>query len=378
MGCWEVAPAVSLSPILHVDATSLAQVKLTGVGRCVARVVECLAKKRPILLFSMALKENLQKMGHREGLHHGRVILLGPDNLPRADQDICAWRDAVFSLPGRPFDHKLAALSPAIYTFHRASKRRFAREVSLYHDLTACIVPQTHKTQTKQNAFDLAVKMAPLDDHAVANSMSTMRDMMWLCGLPADRVSWAHLGPSQCIHQHASTQGVERDENLFLAVSTLEPRKNPETLLRWFLTSPHLPENARLVWAGPSGWLIDQSNLPRATGNRTVTFAGMVSDARLCELYRQARCLTYVSLYEGFGFPVLDALLHNTPVICSGNSSMLEFAGPGVHTCDPLDSQSMDEAWLACKAEPNGWNRDDLKLSCTWENVAETLEARAA
>jgi len=163
-----------------------------------------------------------------------------------------------------------------------------------------------------------------------------------------------------------------------LAVSTLEPRKNPEKLLRWFLTSPHLPDDARLIWAGPSGWLIDQGNLPKAKGRRTVTFAGMVSDAKLCELYRQARCLLYVSLYEGFGFPVLDSLLHGTPVICSGNSSMVEFGGPGTHFCDPLSQESMDEAWLSCAAEPTGWSRDDLRQTCTWENMAATLEERVA
>jgi len=180
------------------------------------------------------------------------------------------------------------------------------------------------------------------------------------------------------VHQHASHQPVERDPKLFLAVSTLEPRKNPETLLRWFLTSPHLPQDANLVWAGPSGWLIDKEKLPKGNNNRTITFAGMVSDAHLCELYRRARCLVYVSLYEGFGFPVLDALLHGTPVLCSGNSSLLEFAGPGVHTCDPLDTASIDEAWLQCAQEQPGWDRNDLRLSCTWENVAATLEKLAA
>lgn len=369
---------MSPAPILHVDATSLAQVKLTGVGRCVARVVECLAKKRPVQLFSMAHKENLIRAGHHDGLHQGTVIQLGPENLPSPNQDVGSWRDAVFKLPKAAYSHGQAEKSPAIYTFHRAKQRHFAREVSLYHDLTGCVVPATHQSHVRQSTQDLVVTTAALDDHAVANSQNTRRDLIWLCGLPPSRVSWAHLGPSQCVRQHASTEKVHRDPDLFLAVSTLEPRKNPEKLLRWFLTSPHLPDDARLLWAGPSGWLIDQGNLPKAKGRRTVTFAGMVSDAKLCELYRQARCLLYVSLYEGFGFPVLDSLLHGTPVICSGNSSMVEFGGPGTHFCDPLSQESMDEAWLSCAAEPTGWSRDDLRQTCTWENMAATLEERVA
>ena len=366
------------SPILHVDATSLSQVRLTGVGRCVARIIESLARRQTIALFSMVTRDDLRVMRQIETLHGGLVIHLGPHNIPEAGLDITTWRDRVLNLPTRPFDAAAAAASGGVYTFRRSRKRRFAREVSVYYDLTALLTPQTHKNQTRRDFYELATTMAPLDDHALAISRCTMRDMVWLCGLPPERVHWAHLGPSQCVHSHASGEPMTRDPNLFLAVSTLEPRKNPENLLRWFLTSPNLPKDAQLVWAGPSGWLIDRGNLPQATGNRTITFPGMVSDAKLCELYRRARCLVYVSLYEGFGFPVLDALLHRTPVICSGNSSMLEFAGPGVHTCDPLDIQSIDEAWLSCAAEPDGWVREDLEKSCTWDNVAGHLERLAA
>jgi len=365
-------------PILHVDATSLSQVRLTGVGRCVARIIESLARRQTIALFSMVTRDDLRVMRQIETLHGGLVIHLGPHNVPEPGLDITTWRDRVLALPTQPFDASLAARSGGVYTFRRSRKKRFAREVSVYYDLTALLTPQTHKGQTRRDFYELATSMAPLDDHALAISRCTMRDMVWLCGLPKERVHWAHLGPSQCVHGHASFKPMQRNPNLFLAVSTLEPRKNPENLLRWFLTSPNLPADAQLVWAGPSGWLIDQSKLPKATGNRTVTFPGMVSDARLCELYRQARCLVYVSLYEGFGFPVLDALLHGTPVICSGNSSMLEFAGPGVHLCDPLDIQSIDEAWQTCAAEPAGWSRADLAESCTWDNVARQLTRLAA
>ena len=369
---------MTTSPILHIDATSLAQVNLTGLGRCIARIIGQIAKQRPVILFSMAQRENLVRMGHRAELYHGQALPLGPENLPDMTQDICSWRDQVFALPTTRFNQHLASISGGIYTFHRSVKRRFAREVSLYYDLTGCIVPATHQARIRQNSLDLVARMAPLDDHAVAISQNTRRDLLWLCGLPPDRVSWTHLGPSQCVSHHASTQPVERDPNLFLAVSTLEPRKNPENLLRWFLNSPHLPPDARLIWAGPSGWLVDKDRLPRRNNNRLVTFAGMVSDAKICELYRQARCLVYISLYEGFGFPVLDALLHGTQVICSGNSSLLEFTGPGLHLCDPLDIASIDEAWRECRDELPGWNRDDLKLSCTWENVASHLERFAA
>ena len=117
--------------MLYVDATSLSRPKLTGVGRCVARVIEALARRQELRLFSMARYEDLRDQSMRTGLHQGREIAVGPLNLPADTGDIQAWRDAVFSLPSTPFDHASADQSTGIYTFRRSASRRFAHEVSL-------------------------------------------------------------------------------------------------------------------------------------------------------------------------------------------------------------------------------------------------------
>src|SRR5207244_13291392 len=94
-----------------------------------------------------------------------------------------------------------------------------------------------------------------------------------------------------------------------------------------------LRRQMELCWVGPRGWLWQK---PKTSSqgpyrDRRIHFLGVVSDTRLCELYRQAALSIYPSLYEGFGFPVLDSLRHNTPVLCGFHSSLAEFAGPGVH-----------------------------------------------
>jgi glycosyltransferase involved in cell wall biosynthesis len=160
-----------------------------------------------------------------------------------------------------------------------------------------------------------------------------------------------------------------------LVVSTLEPRKNPEFILRWFLSTPVLPRGAVLSWVGPRGWLFNgpPSDLPNPYG-RQIRWMGVVTDAELCKLYRRASFTFYASLYEGFGFPVLDSLLHGTPVLCSYNSSLCEFDGPGVYYFDPCDPLSADQA---CRelldSGPLDFAREDLRESCSWDGVAETL-----
>jgi glycosyltransferase involved in cell wall biosynthesis len=141
-----------------------------------------------------------------------------------------------------------------------------------------------------------------------------------------------------------------------------------------------LPGEWELCWVGPRGWwaperwLSGLSRRARRHGARRVRLAGMVSDEELCQLYRQATFCIYPSLYEGFGFPVLDALLHGTPVLSSLNSSLQEFAGPGVFYFDPCEAATLDAACAALlEGLPLAFERDDLRRRCCWDSLARRV-----
>src|SRR5205807_2476136 len=98
----------------------------------------------------------------------------------------------------------------------------------------------------------------------------------------------------------------------------------------------------------------------------------------LCELYRRATFTVYPSLYEGFGFPVLDSLRHGAPVLCSYNSSLQEFDGLGVGFFDPWDPASLDEAFLRLWSdlEAGAWRApapDVLDERFSWDRLARTV-----
>jgi len=188
----------------------------------------------------------------------------------------------------------------------------------------------------------------------------------------------AHSGPSLCVGRHAHPGKATRRPDIGLVVSTLEPRKNPEFLSDWFHTTAALTPKAELWWVGSIGWITSKRDLKqferRAGSDRRIRFLGVVSDAALCRLYRTAGWSIYPSLYEGFGFPVLDSLRHGTPVLASGNSSIREFDSPGLHLIDPCDAATVDRAYRAMKAEPGvEIPRGPLDRAYSWENVAGRL-----
>lgn len=363
---------------IYLDATPLTERRLTGIGRMVAQLACRLAQKREIRLFCRSRYIDLVGLTPHCAFHAGLEIVLNPSCVPPSGEDMQQWRERVLALAKQPFDRELASRSTGIYTFLRPGHRVFARELTVHHDFTPVLLPKTHTSGTRSLFTPLCEDNALLDDHCISNSHATAHDLSWLAGVTPNRIAPLLLGPSLCVEDHLWPTIPDRDESLLVAVSTLEPRKNPQFLLEWFLESKALPECMTLAWAGPAGWNLDQGTLPVSRGKRHIRFLGMIEDIELCRLYRQARAVIYPSLYEGFGLPVLDALLHGTPVLCSGNSSLMEFAGPGVEFFDPCDSSSVDEAWDRLYLQNLPISRPDLAVACSWDTFTDGLLAVVA
>ena len=129
-------------------------------------------------------------------------------------------------------------------------------------------------------------------------------------------------------------------DKYILHVGTLQPRKNLETLIEAFN-----PDQISLVLAGRRGWLAD-SIYARGRA-RGVVFLDYVADQDLAALYSMATVYAAPSLYEGFGFTVLEAMACGTAVVCSDGGSLPEVAGEAALVVPARDTAGLARALAA-------------------------------
>ena len=140
--------------------------------------------------------------------------------------------------------------------------------------------------------------------------------------------------------------GIRGDYILY--VGTLQPRKNLIRLIQAFknLKSqiPNLKiKDLKLVICGKKGWLYEEifQKVKELGLEKEVIFTGYVPEEDLPALYKGARCFVLVSLYEGFGLPVLEALSVGCPVVLSNVSSLPEVGGKVAVYVDPYDVEDI-------------------------------------
>jgi alpha-1,3-rhamnosyl/mannosyltransferase len=189
-------------------------------------------------------------------------------------------------------------------------------------------------------------------------------EIVRLLGLPRDRVHVVRAGADpQCLAAPLADSANLADRaplgldsgGYVTSISTLEPRKNLRTLVAAQLLLP--PAVARcqpLVIAGANGWgdLRWPTGLDAAIADGRIVMAGYQDRATIIELMRHARALTYPSLYEGFGLPVLEAIACGTEVLVTEGTACIEAGGGAARALPGLDEDGWAEALRALAGEP--------------------------
>jgi glycosyltransferase involved in cell wall biosynthesis len=183
----------------------------------------------------------------------------------------------------------------------------------------------------------------------MADSQSTAEGIAQIFPQFANKVRVVHLGVSKFPPplDISSLRAAGIHKPYFLFVGTLEPRKNLDRLLKAFaLLSQHCRDQFSLVIAGGKGWGgVDLNKVIQQHGlQECVKLVGYASDQLLATLYSHARFLAMPSLYEGFGFPLVEAMQYGTPILTSNTGSMPEVAVDAGLLIDPLSIVSISQA----------------------------------
>ena len=180
-------------------------------------------------------------------------------------------------------------------------------------------------------------------------------------GVAAARVDVVPLAPAPAFRPHSAAEAAAAlrrfglaDRRYVLSISTIEPRKNFDRLFAAHQRLPQaLRQRAPLVIAGGKGWGAGLASRTDAAERRgELRLLGHVADEELVALCARAGAFAYVSLYEGFGLPVIEAMAAGCAVVASGTTSIPEVAGDAALLVDPLDEAAIAQALRQVLEDP--------------------------
>ncbi|KRE15927.1 hypothetical protein ASE63_16200 [Bosea sp. Root381] len=252
-----------------------------------------------------------------------------------------------------------------------ALRARNAANIYTIHDIVPLRLPYA-TLDNKRYFYKLIKNIAREADHIVTVSEFTRRDVIEFFDVPEDKITntWQSVSIDSAllsVEDDVIAREIEHRYGLgfkeyFLFLGAIEPKKNVSRMVEAFAASG---TSRPLVLVGGLGWQYDRDvellnderfrswrfDGERITADRRVQRLSYVPRTSLMSLIRGARGVLFPSLYEGFGLPILEAMLLGTPTITSKTSSMPEVAGDAALLVDPYRIDEIRDAISAIDAD---------------------------
>jgi len=242
------------------------------------------------------------------------------------------------------------------------------KRVITFHDVSFERYPEFFDRRRKLwHFFNNPKGQAQKADQIIAVSESTAYDLSDIYNVDPDKVSVIYSGVNEEFFRAQAREELwhvrakyKLPERFILSLSTIEPRKNVVGTIKAFELFKEsktlkagpgpafgsVDDGIKLVIAGKPGWLHkDTFNLIKnSKWHEDIRYMGFIEDSDKPALYKLAELFVYPSIYEGFGFPPLEAMASGTPVITSACSSLPEVVEDAALLVDPFNIS--DIAWM--------------------------------
>ena len=227
-----------------------------------------------------------------------------------------------------------------------------ARSVVTIHDLIFLRFPHFYKSVDTKIYYRKVVHACRTADHIVAISEQTRNDIIEFLDISPEKITVIYQGCSPDFRKSFSKEvfleikeRYKLPDRYLLYTGTIEERKN----LLGIAKAIHVSGiDIPLVVIGRKTEPYYRKVLEYINSNnlKSIIFPGKVTNGDLPALYQNAECFLYPSFFEGFGIPIVEALVSKTPVITSNTGCFPEAGGPGSIYVDPYDPGMIGDAIL--------------------------------
>ena len=258
---------------------------------------------------------------------------------------------SVFGANRMPSLPLLRWMMPRADVFHVSNMIRFPPQgiklTATIYDMTCRLMPELH-TAANREADENMANIFRRANRLVAISENSKQDAARLLKLDTDRIEVIYPGVPEV---YFGAQGRPSERPYVLYLGAIEPRKNVDTLLdAW--SGSRVRGDFDLIIAGASGWASEKTLARLRSRPAGVRYAGYVREDELPGLVAGASAFVYPSLYEGFGFPVAQAMAAGVPVITSNTSCLPEVTAGAALLVDPKSPDDIRTAIDKLLASP--------------------------
>jgi len=230
-------------------------------------------------------------------------------------------------------------------------------------------------------------RFARKSTHLATVSEYSKSDIVKKYGVSPEKIDVVYNGCNteyksiESLHQQDTRWENTFNQPYFVFVGSLHPRKNLSNLFRAFDIFKNMADTSvNLLIVGEKRWWTEEIDdiYNNMQHKDDVIFTGRVDATKLCKIIGSALAMTYVSYFEGFGIPILEAFHCETPLITSNVTSMPEIAGDAALFVDPFSPESIANAlYKIANSEPL---RQDLiakgrirRQNFSWQKSADLL-----